>query len=156
MTFAERCSVNRGRGTGGRYTKMVLRETILNHVIFIGHYRGQPIIIVAVQLITAKPCAFILVFNVCLLLYYIGAIALTVGSVLCGGTILKYVVFIGHYRGQMIQQRMKMTYYGIVPCRTAPSSLNASNVFPSMYLLSSALSKWPLCFLHNARNVFNE
>ena len=37
-----------------------------------------------------------------------GAVALTIGSVL-RGTILNYVIFIGRYRGQQIQQPIKMT-----------------------------------------------
>ena len=37
-----------------------------------------------------------------------GAVVLTGGSVL-RGTILNYVIFIGHYRGQPIQQAIKMT-----------------------------------------------
>ena len=39
---------------------------------------------------------------------HLGSVALTVGSVLCG-TILNCVSFIGHYRGQPIQQPIKMT-----------------------------------------------
>ena len=49
-----------------------------------------------------------------------GATALTVGSVL-RGTIQNYVIFIGHYRGQPIQQPMKVTSFRIVPRRTDPT-----------------------------------
>ena len=38
----------------------------------------------------------------------LGAVALTVGLLL-RRTILNYVIFIGHYRGQPIQQPIKMT-----------------------------------------------
>ena len=38
----------------------------------------------------------------------LGAAALTIGSVL-RGTILNYVIFNGHYRGQPIQQPIQMT-----------------------------------------------
>ena len=49
-----------------------------------------------------------------------GPAALTVGSVLCG-TILNHVSFIGHYRGQLIQQPMKMTQFRMVRHRTDPT-----------------------------------
>ena len=52
-----------------------------------------------------------------------GAVAITVGSVL-RGTILNYVICIGHYRGQRIQQPIKMTLFRIVP-RTTMINLSA-------------------------------
>ena len=45
---------------------------------------------------------------------------LTVGSAV-RGTILNYVIFIGHYLGQPIQQPIQMTSFRIVPRRTDPS-----------------------------------
>ena len=50
----------------------------------------------------------------------LGAVALTVRSVL-RGTILNYAIFIGHYRGQPIQEPIKTTSFRIVPRGTDPT-----------------------------------
>ena len=48
------------------------------------------------------------------------AVELAVGSIL-RGTMLNYVIVIGHYRGQPIQQPIKMTSLRIVPRATDPA-----------------------------------
>ena len=57
---------------------------------------------------TMKILGFLHEYNQCVMLLSLGAVALTVGAVL-HGTILNYIIFIGHYRGQPIQQPIKMT-----------------------------------------------